>query len=73
MTAIDPQEFGEMKATVARLDRHCEQMSQQLTELTALANQGRGAFWVALSLSGLMSAIMTWVVSKTQFFSGIFK
>ena len=73
MTAIDPQEFGEMKATVAKLDRHCEQISRQLTELTALANQERGAFWAVISLSGLMSAMMTWIASKTQLFAGIFK
>lgn len=73
MAAIDPQEFGEMKATVAKLDKHCEKMAEQLTELTTLANQGKGAFWAAVSFSGFISAVLTWIAAKTQTFGAIFK
>lgn len=73
MNEIDPQEFGRLEAKVEAMEKTIEKMSRDLDQLVALANQGRGAFWIAMLLGGSIGAGVSALVSKAINFSGLFR
>lgn len=71
MGAIDPVEFGELKAEVRALRRDNEaqgrtldRMAQQIDELLSMANRSKGALWVGMSIAGTAGGLLTWLGDK---------
>ena len=73
MSEIDPQEFGRLEAKVEQMEKTIERMAGQIDQLLALANQGRGAFWIAMILGGTIGSVASFVMSKAINFSALFK
>lgn len=65
---IDPVQYGKLLSTVENLEKKVESMDADLKELLALANKGRGGFWmgmvIASGIGGLVTYITHWVTLK---------
>ena len=67
---IDPVKYGVLWQKVQDyerrfdvVDRKMDKMENQLEHLVALANQGRGGFWVGMSIVSAASAAAGYVMS----------
>lgn len=67
---IDPVKYGVLWQKVQDyerrfdvMDRKMDKMEDQLDHLVALANQGRGGFWVGMSVVSAASAAAGYVMS----------
>ena len=67
---IDPVKYGVLWQKVQDyerrfdvMDRKMDKMEDQLDHLVALANQGRGGFWVGMSIVSAASAAAGYVMS----------
>lgn len=56
MSEIDPVEFGKLVNAVDNLRGSVETLEVKVAELTDLAAKGRGAWWAAMGLAGLIGA-----------------
>lgn len=56
MSDIDPVEFGKLVNAVETLDRTVKILQCQVSELTSIAEKGRGAWWAAMALAGAFGA-----------------
>lgn len=70
MTEIDPIRYGVLWQKVEDYERRFDAMSKkmdkmelQIEELLALANKGRGGFWVGMTIASSIGAIVTWIGS----------
>lgn len=59
MSEFDPIEFGELRARVAAMEKTIDQMSTKIDTLLEIANRGRGALWLALTIGGVIGAVIT--------------
>jgi len=58
MSEIDPVKIGVMWSKVEAMEREVAEMRQDIKELLAMANKGRGGFWVGMMVvSGISSLI----------------
>lgn len=73
MATIDPVEFGRLLADMESMKESMRKMEVQMDNMTALVNQGRGVFWVAIILGGAISSVVTFVAQKMQWFSGFMR
>lgn len=71
MATIDPVEFGRLLADMEAMKTSMRKMETQMDNMTALVNQGRGVFWLAVIVGGTVSSIATFFVHKMQWLSGI--
>ena len=67
---IDPVKYGAMWQRVQDYERRFEvvdkkldKMEGQLEELLALANQGRGGFWMGMTIASSVGAVAAWVAA----------
>jgi hypothetical protein len=67
---IDPVKYGVLWQKVQdyerrfdQVDKKMDKMETQLEHLVALANQGRGGFWVGMSIVSAASAAAGYVMS----------
>lgn len=67
---IDPVKYGVLWQKVQdyerrfdQVDKKMDKMEGQLEHLVALANQGRGGFWVGMSIVSAASAAAGYVMS----------
>jgi hypothetical protein len=67
---IDPVKYGVLWQKVQdyerrfdQVDKKMDKMEDQLEHLVALANQGRGGFWVGMSIVSAASAAAGYVMS----------
>lgn len=65
---IDPVRYGAMWQRVQDyerrfevIDRKLDKMERQIDELLALANKGRGGFWVGMTIASSVGAAVAWV------------
>jgi len=73
MTAIDPIEFGKLIAEMESMKSSMKKMEEQMETMMALANQGRGVFWVAVIIGGAVSSLATFFVTKMQWLAGVMR
>ena len=66
---IDPVKYGAMWQRVQDyerrfevMDKKLDKMELQLEQLVALANQGKGGFWMGMTIASMAGAVITWVV-----------
>jgi len=58
MSEIDPVKIGVMWSKVESMEKEVAEMRQDIKELLAMANKGRGGFWVGMMVvSGISSFI----------------
>jgi hypothetical protein len=51
--------FEEMDKKLDRMDKH-------LTDLMAMANQGKGGLWAGMAIASSIGAVVAWVVSHIK-------
>ena len=61
---IDPREFGRLEAEVRALQVEVAALRNDMRQLLELANQGKGGFWVGMSIASLMGGVVTFVAGK---------
>ena len=69
-TEIDPQQFGELRATVAQLERTMDELNVAVKQLTAQLNQARGGWrmLIAVASAGAAGATaLAWVINHISF------
>lgn len=70
MAEIDPVKYGVLWERVQSYERRFDEMSAKIDKiensvekLVALANQGRGGFWVGMAFVSFVSSVATYSVS----------
>jgi hypothetical protein len=70
---IDPVKYGALWQKVQDYERRFEvvdkkldKMEGQLEELLALANKGRGGFWMGMTIASSIGAIVAWVAGHVK-------
>jgi hypothetical protein len=72
MTDIDARDFGRLESEVAALTRQVGDLTVKVDSLLELAAKGRGAFWLALIVGGVVGSMLSTVSSRvlTRLFGG---
>jgi hypothetical protein len=70
---IDPVKYGAMWQRVQDYERRFEvvdkkldKMESQLEELLALANKGRGGFWMGMTIASSLGAVAAWIAAHMK-------
>ena len=70
---IDPVRYGVLWQKVEDyerrfnvMDKKLDKMESQLEELVALANKGRGGFWMGMTIASFAGAFVTWLGSHLK-------
>jgi len=70
MEPIDPVKYGAMWQKVQDyerrfevIDKKLDKMEQQIEDLIAMANKGKGGFWVGMTIASMVGAAISWVTS----------
>jgi len=63
MEEIDLVKYGVLWERVQSMDRKVDKMERQLEELIALANKGKGGFWMGMAIASTLGAAVSWVTS----------
>ena len=70
---IDPVKYGAMWQRVQDYERRFEvvdkkldKMESQLEELLALANKGKGGFWMGMTIASSVGAVVAWVAGHMK-------
>lgn len=67
MTEIDPKEFGALQADVKTLTIEIHLLRQEMGQVNAMINQGKGGLYVILIAAGAIGSAITLFFKK--FFS----
>ena len=62
MENIDPVQYGRLIAQVENLTTKVESMDTDIKELLALANKGRGGFWMGMTIASMFGGVLTWAL-----------
>jgi exosome complex RNA-binding protein Rrp4 len=63
---IDPVKYGQLWEKVDHLTAKVDKLEEGMEELLALANKGRGGFWVGMMI---VSGVSTFIGYLTHFFA----
>jgi len=63
LSEIDPVKYGALVQRVDHMSQQMNKMEDQLNELVALANRGRGGLWFGMTVVSGLSGIIGFVVS----------
>lgn len=65
---IDPIKYGAMWQRVQDyerrfevIDKKLDKMERQIEELLALANKGKGGFWMGMTIASMVGGVITWI------------
>jgi hypothetical protein len=68
---IDPVRYGAMWQRVQDyerrfevIDKKLDKMERQIEELLALANKGKGGFWMGMTIASMAGGVITWVAGQ---------
>ena len=61
MEGIDPIKVGVMWQKVEAMEHEVAEMRQDIKELLAMANKGRGGFWVGMMVVSALSSFVGFV------------
>lgn len=64
MSEIDPQEFGALQADVRTLTNEIHLLRQEMAQVNAAINQGKGGLWVIVMSAGALGAAITMALKK---------
>ena len=48
------------------IDKKLDKMESQIEELLALANKGRGGFWMGMTIASSFGAVVAWVAGHMK-------
>jgi hypothetical protein len=60
--------FGKMQARIEQLDKDVTELKGDMKTLLELANKSKGGIWAGMTLVGVFSSAITWIVSHLPFF-----
>ena len=63
---IDPVRYGVLWERVTQMDKKIDKMEAQIEELLALANKGRGGFWMGMTIASSLGAVTAWLASHLK-------
>lgn len=70
---IDPIKYGAMWQRVNDyerrfevIDKKLDKMERQIDELLALANKGRGGFWMGMTIASMVGGAITWLAGHMK-------
>ena len=70
---IDPVKYGAMWQRVNDyerrfevIDKKLDKMEGQIEELLALANKGRGGFWMGMTIASSVGAVVAWLAGHMK-------
>ena len=63
MSDIDPVKFGLLIGQVKTLEDQVAAMQSDIKELLALANKGKGGFWMGMTIASALGGLVSWFVS----------
>jgi hypothetical protein len=63
---IDPVKYGVLWERVQNMDKKIDKMEAQIEELLALANKGRGGFWMGMTIASSLGAVTAWLASHLK-------
>jgi hypothetical protein len=63
---IDPVKYGVLWERVQNMDKKIDKMEGQIEELLALANKGRGGFWMGMTIASSLGAVTAWIASQLK-------
>jgi len=58
---IDPVRYGVLWERVQAMDKKVDKMERQIEELLALANKGKGGFWMGMTIASSVGAAVAWI------------
>lgn len=63
MEEIDLVKYGALWERVQTMDKKMDKMERQIEELLALANKGKGGFWMGMTIASMFGAVVSWFTS----------
>ncbi len=63
---IDMVKYGVLWERVQNMDKKIDKMESQIEELLALANKGRGGFWMGMTIASSVGAAVAWAASHMK-------
>ena len=63
---IDMVKYGVLWERVQNMDKKIDKMESQIEELLALANKGRGGFWMGMTIASSVGAAVAWVAGHMK-------
>jgi hypothetical protein len=60
---IDLVKYGVLWQKVQDMDKKVDKMERNVEELLALANKGKGGFWIGMTIASAFGGVVSWVVS----------
>jgi len=63
---IDPVRYGVLWERVQNMDKKIDKMEGQIEELLALANKGRGGFWMGMTIASSVGAFAAWIIAQIK-------
>ena len=63
MSDIDPVKFGLLIGQVKTLEDQVTALQSDVKELLALANKGKGGFWMGMTIASAFGGIVSWVAT----------
>jgi hypothetical protein len=63
---IDPVKYGVLWQRVQDMDKKMDKMERQLEELVALANKGKGGFWMGMTIASSVGAAVAWIAGHMK-------
>lgn len=63
---IDPVKYGVLWERVQNMDKKIDKMEGQIEELLALANKGKGGFWMGMTIASSVGAAVAWLAGHLK-------
>jgi hypothetical protein len=63
---IDLVKYGVLWQKVQDMDKKVDKMERNVEELLALANKGRGGFWMGMTIASSVGAAVAWIASHVK-------
>lgn len=64
MSEIDPQEFGALQADVKTLTKEIHLLRNEMVQVNAMINQGKGGIYVLVLAAGMIGSAITLGLKK---------
>jgi hypothetical protein len=63
---IDLVKYGVLWQKVQDMDKKVDKMERNVEELLALANKGRGGFWMGMTIASSVGAVVAWIAGHVK-------
>jgi hypothetical protein len=58
--------YGVLWQKVQDMDKKVDKMERNVEELLALANKGRGGFWMGMTIASSVGAVVAWIAGHMK-------